>query len=119
MRRRAASREEIPPSLDGLATELIRRARTTPNDNDDVVLDLEQQGLRCLLIRSHAESADKKILSPREREIARMVAEGLPNKSIAAILDISSWTVGSHLRRIFAKLGVTSRAAMVAKLLRP
>jgi len=46
-----------------------------------------------------------------------MVAKGYPNKTIAAVLDISSWTVGTHLRRIFAKLGVGSRAAMVAQLL--
>ncbi len=56
-------------------------------------------------------------LSPREQEIARMVAEGYPNKTIAAVLDISSWTVGTHLRRIFAKLGVRTRASMVARLL--
>lgn len=46
-----------------------------------------------------------------------MVAQGHPNKIIAAVLNISSWTVCTHLRRIFAKLGVTSRAAMVARLL--
>ena len=46
-----------------------------------------------------------------------MVAKGYANKSIASVLDISSWTVSSHLRRIFSKLGVTSRAAMVAQLL--
>ncbi len=55
-------------------------------------------------------------LSPREREIVRMVAQGRQNKVIAAVLNISSWTVCTHLRRIFAKLGVTSRAAMVAKV---
>jgi two-component system, NarL family, nitrate/nitrite response regulator NarL len=32
--------------------------------------------------------------------------------------EISSWTVNTYLRRIFAKLGVTSRAAMVARLMR-
>jgi DNA-binding CsgD family transcriptional regulator len=57
------------------------------------------------------------MLSPREQEIARMVAEGYPNKTIAAVLDISSWTVGTYLRRIFAKFGVGSRAAMVARML--
>ena len=46
-----------------------------------------------------------------------MVARGLPNKAIAAVLEISSWTVGTYLRRMFAKLGVTSRAAMIAKLM--
>ena len=56
-------------------------------------------------------------LSPREREIVRMVAQGHANKIIADYLGISAWTVCTHLRRIFAKLGVGSRAAMVAKLL--
>jgi DNA-binding CsgD family transcriptional regulator len=32
------------------------------------------------------------------------------------VLDISMWTVSTHLRRIFAKLGVTSRAAMVTTM---
>jgi Bacterial regulatory proteins, luxR family len=44
-----------------------------------------------------------------------MVAEGHPNKIIADVLNISPWTVCTYLRRIFAKLGVTSRAAMVAR----
>jgi DNA-binding CsgD family transcriptional regulator len=56
-------------------------------------------------------------LSPREQEIVRMVAKGHPNKVIADVLNISSWTVCTHLRRIFAKLGVGSRAAMVARML--
>jgi DNA-binding CsgD family transcriptional regulator len=54
-------------------------------------------------------------LSPREQEIVRMVAKGHPNKVIADVLNISPWTVCTHLRRIFAKMGVASRAAMVAK----
>lgn len=53
-------------------------------------------------------------LSPREQEIVRLVAKGYPNKTIAGILDISPWTVSTHLRRVFAKLGVNSRAEMVA-----
>jgi DNA-binding CsgD family transcriptional regulator len=46
-----------------------------------------------------------------------MVAKGYPNKVIARVLEISSWTVSTHLRRIFAKLGVTTRASMVARLM--
>lgn len=56
-------------------------------------------------------------LSPREQAIAKLVAQGLPNKSIAAILNISPWTVATHLRRIFGKLSVTSRTEMIAKLM--
>lgn len=53
------------------------------------------------------------ILTERELEIATLVALGRPNKQIADRLRISEWTVSTHLRRIFVKLGVRSRAAMV------
>ncbi len=53
------------------------------------------------------------ILTERELQIAAFVAHGRPNKQIAHRLHISEWTVSAHLRRIFAKLGVRSRAAMV------
>jgi two-component system nitrate/nitrite response regulator NarL len=79
-----------------------------------VILDVEVDGVRCRLIRASRTSS---LLSPREREIALMVARGYPNRTIASALDISSWTVASHLRRVFSKLGVSSRAAMVARLL--
>lgn len=55
-------------------------------------------------------------LSPRERQIAVLVAQGFPTKAIALRLGISIWTVSSHLRRLFARFGVGSRAAMVARL---
>jgi DNA-binding CsgD family transcriptional regulator len=55
-------------------------------------------------------------LSPREQEIARLVAIGYPNKTIAGILDISPWTVATHVRRIFNKLNVHGRPAMIAEL---
>jgi DNA-binding CsgD family transcriptional regulator len=53
------------------------------------------------------------LLTERELEIATLVALGRPNKQIADKLHISEWTVSTHLRRIFAKLRVRSRAAMV------
>ena len=76
----------------------------------------QADGMRGLLVRPKSLSA-KGLLSPREQEIARLVAEGHPNKVIADVLEISPWTVATYLRRIFAKLNVCSRAAMVAKLL--
>jgi two-component system nitrate/nitrite response regulator NarL len=79
-----------------------------------VLLDLDVDGVRCLVLDAPAPRRSN--LSPREKEIASMVAEGYPNKTIAAKLNISSWTVSTYLRRIFGKLDVHSRTAMVARV---
>jgi DNA-binding CsgD family transcriptional regulator len=64
-------------------------------------------------IPSALAAAPAEVLSRRELQIAALVAEGKLNKQIADLLHISEWTVCAHLRRIFAKLGVSTRAAMV------
>jgi len=55
-------------------------------------------------------------LSAQELQIARMAARGLTNRQIGAQLYLSPRTVGSHLYRIFPKLGITSRGQLVARL---
>jgi DNA-binding CsgD family transcriptional regulator len=52
------------------------------------------------------------VLTSREREIALLVAQGRTSKEVAAALVLSVRTVDNHLQRIFAKLGVTSRAQL-------
>jgi DNA-binding CsgD family transcriptional regulator len=88
-----------------------------PPAGHGVVLDAEVDGVRYTLTR-HATAPRPELpsLSARECEIARMIAKGYTNKTIALVLEISSWTVDTHIRRIFAKLGVRSRSAMVARL---
>lgn len=81
-----------------------------------VLVDQDIGGRRYLLVRLPPTARDPPGLSPRELEIVRLIAEGHPNKVIAAVLDISAWTVSTHIRRIFGKLSVTSRAAMVARM---
>jgi DNA-binding CsgD family transcriptional regulator len=49
-------------------------------------------------------------LTPREVEVLRMVARGLPNKEIAKQLVISPKTVSNHLEHIYVKIGATQRA---------
>ncbi len=48
-------------------------------------------------------------LTPRERDILRLLREGLPNKVIASRLDVSEVTVKSHLGNVFRKLQVQNR----------
>lgn len=53
-------------------------------------------------------------LTPREREVLRLVARGLTNRAIAGELFISEKTVHRHVSNIFMKLGVSTRAAAAA-----
>jgi DNA-binding CsgD family transcriptional regulator len=50
-------------------------------------------------------------LSAREAEVLRLVAEGLPDATVAARLNVSPRTVHAHLRAIYGKLGIASRSA--------
>lgn len=58
------------------------------------------------------------LLTSAEREIAELVSTGLTNKQIGATLCCSPYTVDSHLRAIYRKLGVTSRAALASHVSR-
>ena len=58
------------------------------------------------------------VLTPREMEVLHLVAEGLPNKSIALRLGISDHTVKFHVNSIFGKLGAQSRTEAVIQATR-
>jgi DNA-binding CsgD family transcriptional regulator len=57
-------------------------------------------------------------LTPAEREVVRLVCDGLPNKDIAARLFVSPWTVHAHLAHVYTKLGLTSRVQLVQEAAR-
>lgn len=71
-----------------------------------------------------AHTAEQKIshdpllsqLTPKEREVARLVSAGANNKSIAQHLRVSDVTIKTHLSAIFRKLGVSSRTQMAVLL---
>jgi DNA-binding CsgD family transcriptional regulator len=106
---------ELVEMTDGGSVD--ENASSRDDFSEVILVDAEVDGARYLLVRMPRMNRSRVQLSPREQEIGRMVAKGHPNKVIADVLNISSWTVCTHLRRIFAKLGVGSRAAMVAQLL--
>jgi DNA-binding CsgD family transcriptional regulator len=54
-------------------------------------------------------------LTPREREVARLAAQGLTNRHIAQALVITEKTAANHLQRVLDKLGVHSRTRLAAR----
>jgi DNA-binding NarL/FixJ family response regulator len=69
---------------------------------------------RTATLLTGSPAVERSLLSARESEILRLVAEGLSNKQIAARLTLSEHTVHRHVANILAKLRLSSRAAAAA-----
>src|SRR5262249_10010080 len=102
-RQRPAAREQLRPAL-------------ATFEEAGAVLWAERAGAE---LRATGETARRRDpstiaqLTPQEEQIARLVAEGGSNKEVAAQLFLSPRTVEYHLRKVFSKLGITSRAELI------
>ena len=109
----ALLRQHVVAALRAMLDQVQQRAIDTTATENGMSVMLEYDNVRCVLVVS--AQVPRHALSPRELQIARLVADGATNRAIASSLDISLWTVSTHMRRIFAKVGVCSRAEMVAQ----
>lgn len=103
----------------------VWRSATRPDftETDRRMLDLVGRAFTAALTRLATERTAKQAdsssggplrsLTPREREVAAAVAEGLTDEQIAARLGISFGTVRTHVGHVFDKLSLTSRSQLV------
>ena len=109
------------------ARVLIARACRALDDAETASLELESARLAFVelgamhdvaaiaaLERALASAPADDELTPREREVLRLVATGKTNRAIAGALGISEKTIARHVSNIFTKLGLASRAAATA-----
>ena len=91
-------------------------ARAQP-PSADIVGEISLDDRVYTITRSAPPAPDGAVaLSAREREIAGLIARGYTINMVAMMLGISAATARTHVRRIYAKLDVGTRGAMVARL---
>ncbi|NMX03793.1 response regulator [Mobiluncus mulieris] len=105
----------------GLIAQSLRRALRgelvfSPKCSQVVVARLT--GLAADVAEGEEDVKSHGILSERELQVVRLVAEALGNKQIASELDISVATVKKHVQSIMNKLGAKNRAGIVAEAFR-
>ena len=99
-----ASREEI---CDTVAAVARGETRLSPEVQAELVRQIQMRA-----------TDDRPVLSPREREVLELIAEGLSAPDIAKRLHVSPATVKTHLQTLYEKLQVSDRAAAVASAMR-
>ena len=102
----------------GVARRRARQKRGAREALTAAVAGLEQLGEVMWTARARAElgriggRTREEGLTPAERRVAGLVAEGRTNREVAATLFLGERTVASHLSRIYAKLGIRSRTEL-------
>ena len=103
---RDASVEEIVAAITAVGSGLLALDR-----RQAAVLWTPQEPV--IATDTHASVAGDEPLTPREREVLQLLAEGLPNKLIAQRLHVSDHTVKFHVSSIMLKLNAASRTEAV------
>jgi DNA-binding CsgD family transcriptional regulator len=104
--------DRLPYELREWVALASRGDRYTERRNE-ALLVIEAAG--DFMLRLHERGVDA-ALTPREREVLGLVAEGCTNAEVARTLWVAESTVAKHLEQAYSKLGVHSRTAAVARL---
>ena len=114
---RPTDRARLRPQLLRAGLTVIAEAAGQPGDLPEDIDAIVVAPAR----RGHAGGDDASAPEPltaRERDVLALVAEGLPNKAIAAALGISDQTVKFHVAAIIGKLGAANRTDAVRRAVR-
>jgi ATP/maltotriose-dependent transcriptional regulator MalT len=95
----------------------VRRTETKKGNRVGVAAEIEfyqlaQRSVKVVDGKIINGPRDKPVLSDREKEIVKLVAQGYRNKEISEKLFLSETTVANHLHKIFGKLGVSHRSEL-------
>jgi two-component system, LuxR family, response regulator DctR len=111
---------DVPTAVDAVKRGAFDFCEKPFSDNalvDRIEQALQHSANALTLLQDHSQMRDRLAeLTERERDVMRLVTQGLPNKLIADQLDISVRTVEVHRARVFDKMGVKS-AVELANLL--
>jgi DNA-binding CsgD family transcriptional regulator len=125
-----AEHERVPMPFERARTLLVlggvrRRAKRKRSAREALTASLalfDELGAELWAVKARSElgriggrGPAAEALTPTERRVAELVAEGRPTKVVAGELFVSVKTVEGHLSRIYAKLGVRSRAELAAR----
>lgn len=113
-RQSSTALKRLQPELEKSLTQILRRSQrklgALPRTPQLKLLELEVQGYTYVLNRIRPLLADN--MTDRQKQISRLVSQGLSNKQIGSKLRISPATVAAHLRTIFTKLRLKTRTAL-------
>ena len=123
---RATDRDRLRPRLIEAGWEIVSEAAVQPapsampEDVDAVIVAAGAQAIGSYPFAARGDERDDlaEPLTARERDVLALLAEGLPNKAIAAALGISDQTVKFHVAAIIGKLGAANRTDAVRRAVR-
>jgi DNA-binding NarL/FixJ family response regulator len=97
-------------------TDLVDAVRAVARGNSFISPHAESTLVKRMLEDPDGDPTEK--LTPREREVVKLIAEAYTNKEIAAILTLAEKTVESHRANVLAKLGMRDRVELVRYAIR-